>query len=57
MDGLMQYLLARRQKVDYARFRAMGWKIGSGTTESSCKSHARDSRAWACDGPPPTPRR
>lgn len=41
LDGLMQYLLARRPKVDYARFRAMGWKIGSGTTESSCKSHAR----------------
>lgn len=41
LDGLMQYLLTRRQKVDYARFRAMGLKIGSGTTESSCKSHAR----------------
>jgi hypothetical protein len=41
LDGLMQYLLTRRRKVDYARFRAMGLKIGSGTTESSCKSHAR----------------
>ena len=36
LDGLMQYLL-----IDYARFRALGLKIGSGPTESGCKSHAR----------------
>jgi hypothetical protein len=41
MDGLMQYLLSRREKTAYARFRMMGLKIGSGATESGCKSHAR----------------
>lgn len=41
MDGLMQYLLKRREKVDYRRFKAMGWKIGSGPTESGCKSESR----------------
>ena len=41
LDGLMQYLLIRREKIDYARFRALGLKIGSGPTESGCKSHAR----------------
>jgi hypothetical protein len=41
LDGLMQYLLSRREKVDYARFRALGLKIGSGPTESGCKSESR----------------
>jgi hypothetical protein len=41
LDALMQYLLTRREKIDYARFRSMGLKIGSGVTESSCKSEAR----------------
>jgi hypothetical protein len=41
VDALMQYLLTRRQKIDYARFRSMGLKIGSGVTESSCKSESR----------------
>jgi hypothetical protein len=41
MDGLMQYLLSRRAKVDYARFRVLGLKIGSGPTESGCKSESR----------------
>lgn len=41
LDGLMQYLLTRREKVDYARFREQGLKIGSGVTESGCKSEAR----------------
>jgi len=41
LDGLMQYLLKRREKLDYARFRAMGLKIGSGPTESGCKSESR----------------
>ena len=41
LDGLMQYLLSRREKLDYARFRAMGLKIGSGPTESGCKSESR----------------
>jgi hypothetical protein len=41
LDGLMQYLLKRREKLDYARFRSMGLKIGSGSTESGCKSASR----------------
>lgn len=40
LDGLMQYLLKRREKVDYAKFRSQGMKIGSGPTESGCKSEA-----------------
>jgi hypothetical protein len=40
-DDLMSYLLQRRQKVDYASFRAAGYDIGSGPTESMCKSLSR----------------
>jgi len=41
LDELMQYLLCRREKIDYARFRSLGLKIGSGPTESGCKSESR----------------
>jgi hypothetical protein len=41
LDHLMQYLLSRREKIDYARFKSMGLKIGSGPTESGCKSESR----------------
>jgi hypothetical protein len=41
LDGLMQYVLKRREKLDYARFRSLGLKIGSGPTESGCKSESR----------------
>jgi hypothetical protein len=41
LDNLMQYLAARREKVSYAKFKASGLKIGSGPTESGCKSEAR----------------
>jgi hypothetical protein len=41
LDGLMHYLLKRREKLDYARFRSMGLIIGSGSTESGCKSESR----------------
>jgi hypothetical protein len=41
LDGLIQYLLSRREKIDYARFRSLGLKIGSGSTESGCKSQSR----------------
>lgn len=41
LDGLMQYLLKRKEKVNYMRFKAMGLKIGSGPTESGCKSESR----------------
>jgi hypothetical protein len=41
IDDLMSYLLERRRKVDYASFRAAGYDIGSGPTESMCKSLSR----------------
>lgn len=41
LDVLMQYLLKRREKLDYARFKSLGLKIGSGNTESGCKSESR----------------
>lgn len=40
-DDLMSYLLERKQKVDYASFRVAGYDIGSGPTESMCKSLSR----------------
>jgi hypothetical protein len=41
LDDLMRYLLERREKVDYASFRAAGYDVGSGPTESMCKSLSR----------------
>ncbi len=41
MDELMRYLIQRKQKVDYASFRRAGYDIGSGPTESMCKSLSR----------------
>jgi len=41
VDELMRYLIERKEKVDYASFRAAGFDIGSGPTESMCKSLSR----------------
>jgi hypothetical protein len=41
LDELMHYLSRRREKIDYARFKAAGLDIGSGPTESTCKSLSR----------------
>jgi hypothetical protein len=41
LDDLMRYLVERREKVDYASFRAAGYDVGSGPTESMCKSLSR----------------
>jgi len=41
LDDLMRYLIERREKVDYASFRAAGYDVGSGPTESMCKSLSR----------------
>lgn len=41
MDALIGYLFSRKEKIAYARFRAKGLKIGSGPTESACKSESR----------------
>jgi hypothetical protein len=36
-DRLLQYVSARRDMIRYPAFRANGWQIGSGPTESQCK--------------------
>jgi hypothetical protein len=41
LDELMGYLGRRREKVNYPAFRAAGLDIGSGPTESMCKSLGR----------------
>ena len=41
LDELIGYLLPRKHKVDYASFLAAGYDIGSGPTESTCKSLSR----------------
>ncbi|MDQ3333442.1 MAG: hypothetical protein M3552_22825 [Planctomycetota bacterium] len=41
LDDLMRYLGERRAKVHYAAFHAAGLDIGSGPTESMCKSLSR----------------
>ena len=41
IDALIGYLFSRKEKIEYAQFRFKGLKIGSGPTESSCKSEAR----------------
>ena len=41
LDDLMRYLVERREKVDYASCRDAGYDVGSGPTESMCKSLSR----------------
>ncbi len=41
IDALIGYLFSRKEKIEYGQFRLKGMKIGSGPTESSCKSEAR----------------
>ena len=41
IDALIGYLFSRKEKIEYRQFRLKGMKIGSGPTESSCKSEAR----------------
>ena len=33
----MNYVSDRREMIDYPRFLANGWRIGSGPTESQCR--------------------
>ena len=37
IEGEMNYLENGRERLDYARFRAAGWPIGSGAAEGTCK--------------------
>jgi hypothetical protein len=36
-DRLLKYVAARQEMIRYPAFRANGWQIGSGPTESQCK--------------------
>ncbi len=36
-DRLLKYVSARQEMIRYPAFRARGWQIGSGPTESQCK--------------------
>jgi hypothetical protein len=37
-DRLLKYVSTRQEMIRYPAFRAKGWQIGSGPTESQCKS-------------------
>jgi hypothetical protein len=37
-DRLLNYVSERREMIDYRRFQGRGWQIGSGPTESRCKT-------------------
>lgn len=37
-DRLLNYVSDRREMIDYPAFRERGWQIGSGPTESRCKT-------------------
>jgi hypothetical protein len=37
-DGLLNYVSERREMIQYPEFAAKGWQIGSGPTESCCKT-------------------
>jgi len=37
-DRLLNYVSERREMIDYPRFQQRGWQIGSGPTESRCKT-------------------
>jgi hypothetical protein len=41
IDSLMHYVAARRDMLDYVRHQQQGWDIGSGPTESMCKTLTR----------------
>jgi hypothetical protein len=36
-DRLLKYVATRQEMIRYPAFRAKGWQIGSGPTESQCK--------------------
>ena len=37
-DRLINYVLERREMINYPEFRKRGWQSGSGPTESRCKT-------------------
>ncbi len=42
IDAEMTYLRNGRSRMDYARFEAEGWPIGSGAVEATCKSLVKE---------------
>lgn len=55
LDEAMRYFENQKHRMDYPRYRARGWQIGSGPVESACKSviGARMKQAgmrWGTDG-------
>jgi hypothetical protein len=53
---LEQYVANHAEMLDYPRYRAAGFDIGSGPTESLCRTLRPASRAEANGGTRPTPR-
>ncbi|MFA7322387.1 MAG: hypothetical protein WC000_13060 [Dokdonella sp.] len=53
LDGLMHYVAERRTMLDYPRHERQGWDIGSGPTESMCKTLTRrvkgSGKRWDAD--------
>ncbi|MFN8501296.1 hypothetical protein [Kouleothrix sp.] len=53
--GSLAYLESRQAQMDYPRFVAEGWPIGSGMVESANKLVVEDRlKAQGCTGPRPT---
>ena len=53
LDELLQYMAARRDMIRYPEFQRQGWQIGSGPTESECKTTTHrvkgHGRRWNAD--------
>lgn len=53
LDALLQYMAARRDMIRYPEFQRQGWQIGSGPTESECKTTTHrlkgHGRRWNAD--------
>jgi hypothetical protein len=52
IDALMHYVAPRRAMLDYLRHQQQGWDIGSGPTESMCKTLTRrvkGGKRWDAD--------
>ena len=45
-DGLLNYVSERRAMIQYPEFGKKGWQIGSGPTESCCKTLTQRLKGW-----------
>ena len=52
-DRLLNYIVERRDMINYPEFAAKGWQIGSGPTEAACKTSTarlkRSGQKWDAD--------